>query len=141
MSSKTSSHHSRGLKGEGYMSLVRNNPNDGHIIKGYLPGQVWVDAERLTASVIIMQHTLITDWPPQDIQALRAEHLNAILSLRPDILLIGTGERLIFPEANTYAELINQGIGVEVMNTPAACRTYNALASEHRRVAAALFLN
>ena len=62
------------------------------------------------------------------------------LALQPEILLIGTGRRLVFPAHSLYAELFRKGIGLEVMDTTAACRTYNILLSEGREVVAALFM-
>ena len=63
-----------------------------------------------------------------------------ILDFEPEILLIGTGDQLTFPLLEIYGDLINAGIGVEIMDTHAACRTYNALTSENRNVAAALII-
>ena len=122
------------------MSLVRNTPEDGHQIKGFLPGQLWVDDTLYTSNLILLRHHLIPDWAPVDIRSLRKEDLAILLPLKPDLLLIGTGEHQVFPPTVIYAELISRGIGVEIMNTNAACRTWNALISEHRHVAAALFL-
>ncbi|MCP4126357.1 MAG: hypothetical protein GY753_04760, partial [Gammaproteobacteria bacterium] len=59
----------------------------------------------------------------------------------PQLVILGTGEEQQFPQPALYALLLNQGVGVEVMTTPAACRTYNILVSEGRRVAAALLLS
>jgi len=122
------------------MSLVRNNPEDGYFIRSYQPGECWVDTTLLTENFILLRHNLITPWTPSDINALSADDLSVLLALKPDILLIGTGEQLVFPPPDVYSDLIHHKIGVEIMNTSAACRTFNALASEHRHVAAALFL-
>lgn len=122
------------------MSLVRNTPEDGYEIKGFLPGQLWVGDTLYTANLILLRHTLIADWAPADIHSLRQEDLAILLPFKPDLLLIGTGENQVFPSPAIYAELIKRGTGVEIMNTYAACRTWNALVSEHRHVAAALFV-
>lgn len=109
-------------------------------IRSYTPGHLQINELKMTQSVIVSPSKLIDNWTPQTIEQLSKESLSPIFELKPDILLIGTGSRLIFPSIEIYGELINQGIGVEVMNTSAACRTYNALTSEHRNVAAALII-
>lgn len=110
-------------------------------IRSYQPGCLHVNEKMLTRSIIITPDKLIENWPPQTIEELNIESLTQIVPLKPDILLIGTGNKLIFIPTEIYGELINLGIGVEVMNTSAACRTFNALSSEHRNVAAALIIN
>ena len=123
-------------------SLLRLDDNRAkYQIRGYKPGIIQVNDERLTQSIIISAEKLITDWPPQHINELTKEHLYIITTLRPAILLIGTGATLQFPATDVYGDLINQGIGVEIMDTSAACRTYNALTAEERNVAAALIIN
>ena len=119
------------------------NLDDNHAsfqIKGFTPGTLKINEETYTRSVIIGANTLITDWEPQRIGELTAAHLAVIIPLAPAILLIGTGETLSFPDMAVYGELINHGIGVEVMNTSAACRTYTALTAENRQVMAAIFV-
>jgi uncharacterized protein len=66
--------------------------------------------------------------------------MQCLLALQPDILLLGTGETLVFPDISLYGELINAGIGVEIMNSHAGARTFNALTSENRHVVAALLM-
>jgi uncharacterized protein len=63
-----------------------------------------------------------------------------MIALKPSMIIVGTGEKQIFPSAALYAKATNAGIGVEIMNTPAACRTYNILMSEGRSIAAALLM-
>lgn len=109
-------------------------------IRAYQPGSIQINDKILTHSVIVTPDQLLEDWPPQTIDELSAKSLEIIVTLKPDILLIGTGSKLVFLAVDIYGELINQGIGVEVMDTRAACRTYNALSAENRRVAAALII-
>jgi uncharacterized protein len=78
-------------------------------------------------------------WAVDSPAALSVEDLERAVELRPEILLIGTGPRLVMPANNLMQRLGTQGIGVEIMDTPAACRTYNVLVHEQRRVVAALF--
>lgn len=120
------------------MSLALDENDAQYQIRGYKPGYIQVNDDIMTHSIIIGPTQLIHPWTPQSIEALSAADLEIILELRPTILLLGTGENLVFPPLETYGELLNQGIGVEVMNTHAACRTFNALCAEGRNVIAAL---
>ena len=115
--------------------------NDAHyLIHAYAPGQVTVNVEVLTCSLIVSPEQLIRDWPPTRFEELNADHLHIAAVLHPEILLLGTGAQLRFPHPSLLAELYSQGIGIEVMDTAAACRTYNILVSEGRRVVAALLM-
>jgi uncharacterized protein len=109
-------------------------------IRSYLPGRIQINDTILTSSLIVSPDTLIENWSPQTVTELTAAMLEQIPSLNPDILLIGTGSSLVFLRTEVYGELINLGIGVEVMDTSAACRTFNALSAENRRVVAALII-
>lgn len=114
-------------------------------IQSYQPGSLKINHQLYTASIIITPDQLIIDWPPQTIEALSNQSFDllfdsTLIRMKPDILLIGTGERLIFPPIDTYGHLLNQRIGVEIMDTRAACRTFNALTAEGRNVAAALII-
>ena len=122
------------------MPLVLDENQAAYQIHAYKPGFIQVNETILTQSIIISTTQLIEDWPPQTLFELSADHLKVILTLKPTILLIGTGATLSFPAVELYGELLNQGIGVEIMDTSAACRTYNALTAEGRDVVAALII-
>lgn len=94
---------------------------------------------RLKGSCLLSAGQLITDWPPQQLAELAPDHLQAIRELKPELLLLGSGGQMRFPSKEQLAALIKMGIGYEVMDTAAACRTYNLLVAEGRRVVAALF--
>lgn len=94
---------------------------------------------RLKGSCLLSAQQLITDWPPQTLAELVPDHLQAIRELKPELLLLGSGNQMRFPSADQLAALVRMGIGYEVMDTAAACRTYNLLVAEGRRVVAALF--
>ena len=81
---------------------------------------------------------LIADWPIASVTELTADHSAAILDLKPEIVLLGTGRTFTFPDRAKLAPLYGAGLGVEIMDTPAACRTYNILLAEGRNVVAAL---
>lgn len=109
-------------------------------IRSYQPGLIRVNEKSLTESLIITPSTLIEHWAPQSAQDLSSNNMEALIALKPGIVLIGTGAEHIFLSPDIYGALINLGIGVEVMSTQAAARTFNALSSENRNVAAALII-
>ncbi|MBX3709825.1 MAG: Mth938-like domain-containing protein [Gammaproteobacteria bacterium] len=110
-------------------------------IRSYQPGYIQVNEKIFTRSILIAPDKLIEDWQPQAIDELKAESLTPIISFKPDILLLGTGSTLVLIPVEVYGELINLGIGVEVMSTSAACRTFNVLSSENRKIMAALIVS
>mgnify|MGYP006293937119 CR=1 FL=1 len=111
-----------------------------NLVKGYAPGELHINEDRYTEPLVVMPEGLWQDWLPARSGELEAHHLEPLLQSSVEVLLIGTGDRLEFPDPVVTAPLINGGIGVETMDTPAACRTYNILMSEARVVAAILFL-
>ncbi|MBV8803131.1 MAG: hypothetical protein JO131_09290, partial [Gammaproteobacteria bacterium] len=114
------------------MSLTLDDNHATYQIRAYQPGSIQINEQIFHKSIIVMANQLISDWTPQLFKELTSESLAIFLKLHPDILLIGTGGTLQFPPAVVYGELINAGIGVEIMDTHAACRTYNALTAENR---------
>ncbi len=81
------------------------------------------------------------DWSDGQFDALSSRHFEVMLALAPEIALLGTGDRQRFPHPSLIAPLINAGIGIEIMDTRAACRTYNILVSEGRKVVIALLMH
>ena len=122
------------------MTLNLDDNQASYQIRSYQPGKIQINDKTLTESVIISPDQLIENWSPQTIDALTAASLLPVLTLKPDILLIGTGRDLVFPPVELYGDLINAGIGIEIMDTSAACRTFQALSAENRRVVAALII-
>jgi uncharacterized protein len=107
---------------------------------GYGPGYVEVNRRRHASSLVVSADRIVTDWPAPSVEALGPDHFAAIIELAPEVVLLGTGARFLFPEPQRLAPLHKAGIGVEVMDTPAACRTYNILLGEGRNVVAALIV-
>lgn len=122
------------------MKFSEENLNEGYFISAYDQNQIVINGRSLQSSFVLAPDTVIEHWPVTDIAQLLPEHFAAVLSLKPEMVLLGTGAKLTFPEVACYAEIINHGIGVEVMDTGAACRTYNILLGEGRRVVAGLIL-
>lgn len=122
------------------MPLTLDDNQANYQIRAFKPGHIQVNQTLFTHSIIVTPNKLIENWAPQHISELTHDHLKMITNLHPDILIIGTGSVLQFPAIELYGDLINEGIGVEIMDTSAACRTYNVLTSENRNVAAALII-
>ena len=122
------------------MKFEREQVDGRNAFTGYGEGYVEVNRTRHQASLVVSGETLITDWPVADVEGLAADHMAAIVALKPEVVLLGTGAKLRFPSPALLAPLYKAGIGVEVMDTPAACRTYNILQGEGRNVLAALII-
>ena len=123
------------------MKFAEADPNEGYFITSYDESTLQVNGKNFNSSLIIASAELKTDWPPRSIENLSAEHFSHIIAMQPELVIIGTGNKLIFPPVETYAELINLGVGVEIMDTGAACRTYNILTGEGRHVVCGLILS
>jgi uncharacterized protein len=121
------------------MKLHLDRTDAYNSITAYGPDHVMVNGMRHERSLIVLPDELVTDWA-ETLSLLSVVHFDAIVMRAPEIVLLGTGLRQRFPSPVLYRGLLAARIGVEVMTTPAACRTYNILAGEGRRVAAALIL-
>jgi len=109
-----------------------------NLIRSYGPGHFVVGETTYRSSLVVLPDRLLTDWPPQSVATLTVIHMQDLAKLECEVLLLGTGLQLRFPSAAVLAPLAMAGIGIEVMDTGAACRTYNILMGEGRRVGAAL---
>ena len=113
---------------------------DVQSISGYGPGWVGVNGEKITHSVIISSGGQRIAWAGGLFEDLREAHFAVLADVQAEVVIFGSGLRLRFPKAGWLKPLIDRRIGVETMDTAAACRTYNILAQEGRSVAAALLL-
>ena len=102
--------------------------------------QVWVGNQPYSGSLIVPWSGPVQAWGPADFTSLTQAHFDQLLQLKPELVIFGSGARLRFPTPALLRSLINERIGVESMDTAAACRTYNVLVSERRTVVAALLL-
>jgi uncharacterized protein len=112
-----------------------------NLIRAYSPQEIRVGEQRLRASCIVTADALISDWEPASFADLAPSHLEAILALKPELVLLGTGATQRFPPGSIRTAFTARGVGLEVMDLGAACRTFNILVQEERKVAAALFLS
>jgi uncharacterized protein len=107
-------------------------------ISRHEPGAVWVNQQRFEGSLLVPWKGPAQAWSARDHATLSAEHFSEILALKPELVIFGSGARLRFVSAALYRSLFEARIGLETMDTAAACRTYNVLAAEGRSVVAAL---
>ena len=103
-------------------------------------GSVWIGNQSYSGSVVVPWSGPVRAWAPADFNALTQAHFDEVLQLQPELVIFGSGARLRFPAPALLRELIARRIGVESMDSAAACRTYNVLVSEGRTVVAALLL-
>jgi uncharacterized protein len=113
---------------------------DVQAITGYGPGWIGVNGEKVTHSVIVASTGERVDWNASRFEDLGPEHFEQLAQLKVEVALFGSGSRIRFPRPAWLEPLIGDRIGLETMDTAAACRTYNILAQEGRHVAVALLV-
>jgi len=122
------------------MKLHLAIPGDTKLFTAHGAGHVMVNGERFERSIVVLPEAVRDDWVVSGFDGLDESHFDYFLVLKPDVLLLGTGVTQRFPHPRLYRALTDAGIGVECMDTPAACRTYNILVAESRKVIAAILL-
>lgn len=122
------------------MKLHLNTRTNQNVFTAHGAGYVTVNGQRFEHSIIVTPEQVFRDWQPQGFDALNESHFAYLLAMKPEIVLLGTGGQQCFPHPRLYQQLTAVGIGVESMDTPAACRTYNILMGEDRKVVAAILL-
>lgn len=122
------------------MKMHIDSTTGAHRITGYGTGYVSVDETPLTSSFILTPEELIRNWSPRSVAELDDAALEAVARLGPSIVLLGTGVDQCFPPPSLLAPMLGRGIGIEIMTTAAACRTYNILVAEGRTVAAGMII-
>lgn len=122
------------------MKMTMDSGEGAYQVRSYGPGRIQVNQGVYTTSLVLSPDTLISEWAPQSLEELTESHLDTALELEPEVVLLGTGERQQFPQRELMLAFISRGIGLEVMDTASACRTYNLLMAEGRKVVAALIV-
>jgi uncharacterized protein len=120
---------------------LQSDPHSGaNTITGYGPGYVEINQTPYNHAVLISSDGAIAQWPVQSFEGLEASHFAQMVDLKPELILIGTGSRQRFPSPELLKTLISAKIGFEIMDSQAACRTYNILVGEGRQVLLALIV-
>lgn len=122
------------------MKLHLTTTQIAYHIQAYDQHNVTINGRVYAHNLLIMPGRL-APWPVENFECLQEQDFKSLLEWKPELILLGTGQQSRFPDMSLFAHVINQGIGIEVMNTQAACRTYSLLAAEGRQVMAALLFN
>ncbi|PJJ97169.1 hypothetical protein CO641_09115 [Lysobacteraceae bacterium NML91-0213] len=123
------------------MQLTLENPDFDYFLRGANGSVALVNDRRLDRSFIVAPDTLVEDWGVVSVDALTVADLEPILALEPEVVLLGSGDRQVFPPAQVLAASLARGVGMETMANDAVARTYQVLAGEGRRVVAAFVLS
>ncbi len=122
------------------MALAEEIITSRYHISAYQQNQVTINERPYGQSLVLSPQELIEPWPVASIADLTPSHLEPIFDLKPDVILLGSGEKQVFPATEILGAFACMGYGVEVMNTGALCRTFNILVAEDRNVVAGIIL-
>lgn len=120
------------------MELARETPQ-ANVIREWEHGRLRIGEKWFEGNLIISVDQVVTDWPVEAPEQVSFANLQPAIDFAPEIILLGTGLKRLLPDVGLMASLAADGIGFETMDTPAACRTFNVLLHEQRRVVAVLF--
>ena len=123
------------------MPLAEDIITNRHRITAYDVDTISVNDDIYRQSLVMTADSILCPWPVSSLQHLNPENLAPIFESKPTVVLLGTGERQMFPDTKIFALFGEQGIGLEVMDNGALCRTFNILVAEDRDVTAAIILN
>jgi uncharacterized protein len=114
---------------------------EGNVFTGHGDGFVRLGIVEYRENIVVTPEKIITGWAPGGFDALAAEDFTTLAELAPEVVLLGTGAAIRFPHPRLTTALTDARIGLEVMDTPAACRTFNILSAEGRKVVAAILID
>ena len=120
------------------MRLAKTDHGQGNLIRSYGPEGIQIGGITYRGGLILTPRQIIADWGPAVVTALESTHMQSLIELRPEVIVLGTGPTQVFPDQSILRLLAERRIGIEVMDTGAACRTYNILMAEARQVVAGL---
>ncbi|GMR18839.1 MAG: Mth938-like domain-containing protein [Gammaproteobacteria bacterium] len=123
------------------MKLHLDKPGAGkYLIDAYAHGQITINQTVYRSSLILTPDQINTDWPPASVGELETGHFDQLLQYNPEVIILGIGKRNRLLPPALIKTLITANIGFEIMDTAAACRTFNILAAEARTVVAGLMM-
>jgi uncharacterized protein len=122
------------------MELSFDHPGDYLFVRSVSPTSVVVVDRAFSASFLLAPDQVVENWTVTDVRQASVADMQPVLALKPEVFLLGTGEKQAFPPADVMATFLRQGVGIEAMTNAAAARTYTLLAGEGRRVVAAFVL-
>jgi uncharacterized protein len=122
------------------MKFAEDHNHSKYQITGYESDGVEINGLMHKKSFILSPMELVNDWQPQELSSLTIEHLEGLYTMNPEVIILGTGTIQIFPDREILKYLVQNRIGYEIMDTQAACRTFNIIMAEGRTVVAGMFL-
>lgn len=122
------------------MQLTEHRPERELFVRQASSSRVTVVDRVFTHSLVMDAQRVIEDFAPRSVAELDAAAIARVLELQPEVVLLGTGARAVFPPQSVLAQFLTRGVGLETMDSAAAARTFNVLAGEGRRVAAVFLL-
>ena len=122
------------------MDLQLESHLSGYRIDSFIENAVLIGETCYTKSLIVSPKHVVSHWPPQHSDQLTIDDLEMIIALEPELILVGTGNALRFPDSIILKGVIRAGIGIDFMDSRAVCRTYNILAAEGRQVVAGIII-
>lgn len=120
------------------MEIAREQ-SESNVVRAWEQGRLRIGTTWYEGHVIVSADRIITGWEVASAEEIGRGALEPAIALRPQIILLGTGQDVLLPNVELMSALAAESIGLEIMTTPAACRTFNVLLNEQRRVVAALF--
>ncbi|MGV6817799.1 MAG: Mth938-like domain-containing protein [Thiotrichales bacterium] len=123
------------------MKFTEEKLTSANLIHSYESDRVQIGETQYRQSIIVSRDRLLSPWPVRHVDDLKSTHIDEITADKPDLVIIGTGQEHRWPDMAVIYEIGARGIGCEVMSTGSACRTYNVVAGEGRRVTAALIID
>ena len=123
------------------MPLTEDIISSQYRITGYHSDAVLVNNRKYRSSLIVSADDIVSQWPVRSVDELSAENLQPLFEFNADVVLLGTGHKQRFPDAKIMGLFGQRGIGLEVMDNGALCRTFNILVAEDRAVVAAILLD
>lgn len=122
------------------MNALVDDPNSDNTITSYGPGWIKIAQRKINNPCVVTRTTLTTDSLPSNIMNLGMRNIEPIVSMSPEVVIIGTGKKQLFLDQKISSILTNQRIGVEYMDTAAACRSFNILLAEERSVVGIFYM-
>ena len=122
------------------MNALVDDPNSDNTITSYGPGWIKIAQRKINNPCVVTRATLTTDSLPSNIMNLGMQNIEPIVSMSPEVVIIGTGKKQLFLDQKISSILTNQRIGVEYMDTAAACRSFNILLAEERSVVGIFYM-
>ena len=122
------------------MKFAEDHNSSNYKITGYDSTAVEINGRSFKKPFILSPMEFISDWQPQDLSSLAIEHFADLYEMKPEVIILGTGQIQTFPDREILKYLVQNRIGYEIMDTQAACRTFNVIMAEGRNVVAGMFI-